>query len=582
MRNTRQRSSRGTRETRSRREGVLALGFWAAVLLGIGCLGGAKAAQAIPEPNAGGDVALSLRVPEAETWVIGDAIPLYWRFSNQSTQALGFIWEGCCRLNGRLDVKAVGSASGLEALPVGQALAHMFAKADRLDSGSAKEYPTKVGDWVNLPGTGRFVLNGTYRGVLPTQTPQVPRGLGMWKSLSKSEPIELSVLAVDDYLGQTADRVGRRGLRVSMSGPSQLPPLGPAMFRVVLENVGARERQLTWPDDEALWVLNAAGRRVAPLAVISGSAELVTLKPGERLEREFALTSDRFETEALGDYQMFVDLASGGPGEPRVPSNVVPLEWRLDSAEVAELVGHAAKGAGTGARNAPLKLLRVYLPEVGKHLAELDRSRFEPEARLLADRLLLASRIRPLAPRPGEAGVPLAIGASGELHWGSDVLRDAFAADRRGFREQVAELLTVRRHLGWDVTLVLVPDDSVRVERLGGLAGEFGALAPELAGPVELRWDVGGTNGPVRVSLGKAGVSGALEPDMAAIAKRDGGGWKLEIPGRNPEGAPRVGVGYLRVAIPGDVTWGELRAVLAPNVVSGGRLDATIVGNAGK
>ncbi|MBL9126422.1 MAG: hypothetical protein JNL97_02185, partial [Verrucomicrobiales bacterium] len=115
-------------------------------------------------------VSLTLHVPEAETWVLGDAIPLNWRFRNDSKQPLGFMWEGCCRLNGRLEVARVdrGVPEDLGTVPPGQALAHMFAKADRLEPDLAKDYDTRVGDWVALPGTGRYRLRGTYRGVLPT------------------------------------------------------------------------------------------------------------------------------------------------------------------------------------------------------------------------------------------------------------------------------------------------------------------------------------------------------------------------------------------------------------------------------
>src|SRR5688572_8948786 len=48
-------------------------------------------------------VQASLHIPPAETYVIGDTIPLFWRFENKSNVPLAFMWEGCCRLNGRLD-----------------------------------------------------------------------------------------------------------------------------------------------------------------------------------------------------------------------------------------------------------------------------------------------------------------------------------------------------------------------------------------------------------------------------------------------------------------------------------------------
>src|SRR5690606_1313859 len=123
-----------------------------------------------------------------------------WKFTNRSGTPLGFMWEGCCRLNGKLEVTT--REGSIATTPQGTALAHMFARADRLDPGVPKEYETLVSDWVELPGTGTYALRGTYRGVLPTQVPQVPRGLGLWRDAATSEPVQLAVLSVGDYLAQ--------------------------------------------------------------------------------------------------------------------------------------------------------------------------------------------------------------------------------------------------------------------------------------------------------------------------------------------------------------------------------------------
>src|SRR5690606_36419706 len=54
--------------------------------------------------SAAGDVRLELEIPERHTHVIGDGTPLIWEFTNLTGQPLGFMWEGCCRMNGTLDV----------------------------------------------------------------------------------------------------------------------------------------------------------------------------------------------------------------------------------------------------------------------------------------------------------------------------------------------------------------------------------------------------------------------------------------------------------------------------------------------
>ena len=509
-------------------------------------------------------VELALRMPQSETWVLGDAIPLYWRFSNQSTQALGFMWEGCCRLNGRLDVTTVATSGPLETAPVGQALAHMFAKADRLEPGIAKEYDTKVGDWVSLPGTGRYRLQGTYRGVLPTQFPQVQRGLSLWRDAATSRAVELSVLSVADYLAQREERVGRGRRRVTLTGPNRLSPLEPARFVIRVENLGNVERRLVWPDDAALWVVDAKGRRGAPMAAIGGATTHRVLPPDGVMELAFTIAPDRFESEPLGDYTLFVDLGEGRDGEPRVPSNVLSLAWRLGAAEVEALVREAAKGAGTGGRNAALKTLRVYLGDVGPELATLDRSRLDERARGLAGRLELASRLRPVSPKPGEVGIAVTVGAQGEMGWVEPVFAKILGAIGGGVRSQARELASVRRHLGWELTPVLVPADDTTLAGLLGAGDGLMADASDWTGPPEIRWLVGTNASPARLIL-RASSGSPNEPKSGPGLRGEDLRNRLR---QGPEG---------KMALPGETRWGEVRRVLEEVLRAGERRNIMVL-----
>jgi hypothetical protein len=511
-----------------------------------------------------GAVDLALRVPSAETWVLGDAIPLYWRFSNQSTQPLGFMWEGCCRLNGRLDVSAVATSGALETAPVGQALAHMFAKADRLEPGIAKEYDTKVGDWVSLPGTGRYRLQGTYRGVLPTQFPQVQRGLSLWRDAATSPPLELSVLSVADYLAQREERTRRGGRRLTLTGPQRMSPLEPARFGVRVENRGTTECRIVWPDDLAFWVVDGKGRRGAPMAVITGSTTNRVLLPGTGVDLSFAIPPDRLESEPLGDYTVFVDLGEGRDGEPRVPSNVLPLVWRLGSTEVEALVREASKGAGTGGRNAALKTLRVYLGDIGPELERLDRSRLDAQAGGLADRLSLAAGLRPVFPKPGEVGISVAVRADATLEWADPIVARVLGTHGGDVRSQARELASVRRHLGWELTSVLVPSDAVSLADLLRVTGEWVTEGSDWTGPPEIRWTSGTNAAPVRLVLRAAsGAPGEVrvEPGVtgddlrARLRESQGGGW----------------------ALPGATTWGMVRPVLMDTLRPGERRELLIL-----
>ena len=511
--------------------------------------------------SARAEVSLTLRVPEAESWVLGDAIPLTWRFANGSTQALGFMWEGCCRLNGRLEVSRAETGERLSTVPPGQALAHMFAKADRLEPGVAKEYDTRVGDWVALPGTGRYRLEGMYRGVLPSQFPQVPRGLGLWRDEARSSAVEFSVSSVADYLGQRDDRIRRRGWHLELAGPARWSPTGTNRFSLSVRNLRSEPRTLHWPDAFSLWVVDVDGRRKAPMAVIPGATAPRTVPSGGSTAWEFPVAADRFEGESLGDYRVFVDLAEGEDREPRVPSNTLPLAWRLGADEVLALVREAARGAGAGARNAPLKMLRVYLGDLGPELSRLDRRVLDPEARRLVDRLTLAARLRPLAPRPGDVGIRIVVGDRGELRWGDPVVHDGLGETGGSVSEQAKELLAVRRHLGWEITLVLAPSETVTLGTLADAASSLTAGVSEGLGPPEIRWSDGGTNAPARFVFSGATEDGAA--DGEALLRG--------------EESVRVEPGRTWVSVRRAVPWGQVLGRLAGTVRPGERREIRVI-----
>ncbi len=523
-------------------------------------------------------VSLALKVPEAETWVVGDAIPLSWEFTNGSERPLGFMWEGCCRLNGRLEVSDADTGAPLETAPPGQALAHMFARADQLEPGIGKEYETKVADWVGLPGTGRFRLRGTYRGVLPTQFPQVPRGLSLWKDAATSAPVEIAVLSVADYLKEREARSRRGGLSVTLSGPSRLSPLEPTRFKVRLENRGASERRLVWPDQAALWVVDSAGRRAAPSAVIPGATSHGVLPAGGTKEFAFVVEPDRWEGEALGQYSVFVDLA-GAVGEwPRVPSNPLSLGWRLGPDDVEALVREAARGAGTGYRNAALKRLRVHLGDVGPILAGLDLTRIDADAQGLADRLTLAWRVRPLGLKPGRVDIPVSVDRDGAPRWADPVLVEAFRSRPDELRGQAEELISIRRHLGWDLTLVIRPEDGTPMGRVRDVARSLvGDATTGWAGPAEIGLPKVGTNAPVRLVLKGVAGGGDTGPADAVVREDSNGGWRLDAGKGASPGTSLVGVRG-RVAAPLSIRWSDLRRVLEPHRVPGARWDLVPLG----
>lgn len=436
-------------------------------------------AEALPG-RAAVPVEAELVIPPAETYVIGDTIPLYWRFRNVSAEPLGFMWEGCCRLNGRLRVTLDGRV--IEPIPPGQALAHMFAKAERLDPGKARDFDTRLSDWVRLPQTGSYELRGRYTGVLPDQQPQLPRGTRLWREAAETGPIRLAVIGVDDYLARREQHTTARSLELTLDGPATVPPLGTNSFKLQVANRGSRPGNFAWPDDFQLWFVAADGHRVAlSSATIEDAFEQISLAPGAAFNREIPLTANQMEGEPLGDYQVFVDLAAATNGAPRVPSNAIPLRWNLGTSEVTDLLRAAAGGQRPGVRNAPLRLLRVYVAELGAVLGGLASAALPAEAQTLRTQLARASVLKPVAPVPGRVNWTLNVAADGSWSWADARLAAAARETAAVPLEQVRELLALRRHLGWEVVLAINPAEATPLGRLYALADQFGALRGELA-----------------------------------------------------------------------------------------------------
>jgi hypothetical protein len=452
-----------------------------------------------PEPP----VTAQLSIPPAEVHVIGDATPLLWRFQNSGDEPLAFMWEGCCRLNGRLNVT---SAEGdpVELIPPGQALAHMFAKAERLDPGVAGEYETRISDWVRLSRSGTYRLQGRYTGVLPTQQPQVPKGLALWRAAAETGPITFTVLSVDDYLKQRAGRAKAQGLELDLHGDDVVTPPRAVQLNLKLSNPGSQGQSVVWPDDFQFWLVDDAGQRVMNVPVyFEGTRVEWSLAAGEDLSHRIELDPTRFfEGVPFGDYRMFVDLSPRDRQALRVPSNPLPLHWRLEDGVVRSLVEQAAAGSKLGFRNAPLKLLRVYFGEIGGALEKAGDEAGDPKARELALELWRAGQLKPLAPRPGTVAWPLRLRTDGS--WLMQLAELERVATMLPEPSRLPELYGLRRHLGWTVEFTLEPEAGVTMADLFLAAGEVHSVQGAAGA-----WVRAGTYGAITNRLGGLTLRGS-------------------------------------------------------------------------
>lgn len=532
-------------------------------------------------------VGAELVIPPAETYVIGDSIPLYWRFTNKSATPLGFMWEGCCRINGRLTI----ARNGLEVppIPAVQAMAHMFAKAEVLAPSRSKDYETFISDWAVLPETGTYDLSGRYIGVLDFQKPQVPRGINLWREAALTGTNRLSVLSIADYLKQRTERTAKRGLSVEFSGPLKFPLLGSADWSVRVRNTGAEPRTFVWPDDLSVWVVNAQGFRETRVpSRLEGDYAEITVAPGKEFARHLMLDYSRMEGEPLGRYQVFIDLKTATNGLPRVPSNTLPLHWEFSTDDIAQLVSQAAAGNKVGSRNPALKFLRVYLAEFGALMNQVLIPANETKALELLSELSLAAAVKPFAPQPGRKDFEVTVNSSGTWRLADDMLSDALDPVPL---KSVQQLLRVKRHLGLDMGLTLIPEAKATAATWFTTARALAPLQSELAAPVHLRALPQSTNtaGVVNVRLEAAAANVVILLARADQGMQIRAAQKISNP-QAPQAAtvftpgdvktmkvvtapgellalvsdPRLRTPQVQVFCPADVTLAELKTVLAP------------------
>ncbi len=432
------------------------------------------------------EVTATIQVQPAEVYVLGDDIPLIWNFTNQSTNSLAMLWEGCCRLNGKLSVTTGGQP--VEILPPGASTFHTYAKAETLPPGQPMKFSSLLADWVRLPTGGEFELGGQYTGVLPNQTPQIPAGTELWRGTARATSTRLQVLGVDDYLAQRPARSQARGIKIQLSGPNRLPPVDAVAFTATFKNLTAAPLTLDWPGTFQLWLVDERGWRLAqaikhpPVA-----AENLALPPQGELRREFQLSSADLNGEPFGSLRLFLELSADAGGAGRVPSADLAIAWNLDLADTVTLLNAAAGGSSAGMRNPPLKLLRQYLGALLPHLRELRSGDLDGErARQLRDQLVLAGCVLPLAPKPGAVFLPLERKATGA--W-SVALPGAGCESITGLEAaaQVERIAGVRRHLGWDLTAEVDPGSATRLEELFALAKSLAPHQEQLAGPLTWR-----------------------------------------------------------------------------------------------
>ena len=449
------------------------------------------------------EVALELSIPTQKTYVIGDRIELDWNFTNRTTNALAFMWEGCCRVNGRVEMKRLGTPSvpkgrvrpshtgvgpgiyssgclhcrlakqrselEVKTAPQGPATAHMFAKAASLPATGQQSFNSFLANWVLLEESGDYQLTGNYLGVHPKQRPQMLRRGRLWTGITKSPAIDLSLLSVTDYLAEREARARVRGIEIGLFAPPHILPFRTNQLFIAFRNQGSQTASITFPGDIDIWIVNDKGVRLeSSRYLIKEYGRQLVLTPQKPVIAKFALDHDIWAGRPFGNYKVFVELKES-TNSIRVPSNPVGTEWKLDQKLVRELVIASANRPVTGRRNPQLKLLRQHLADLMEPLSQLASDGMGDKARELIKSLRLASRLKKIQPQPGTATLNLGVNAQGVASFQEPAIRQALSDLKSPF-QQLDQIVAVRRHLGWTLAV------NLRVNRQARLS----ALAPVL------------------------------------------------------------------------------------------------------
>jgi hypothetical protein len=476
------------------------------------------------------DVSARLELPSEGTHVIGDPIPLVWHFTNSTPKPLAFVWEACCRLNGRLDIRHDGQA--MPTTPPGPGTAHQFAKPAIIGPTGEQQFESMLADWAFLTNSGRYEITGRYVGVVEGQRPPVPASIALWRDLAVTPPTTIALLTVPDYLAQRQQRSLDRGLEATVTGPDALPPVGPATFEVRIHNASPGPLSLHWPLDGDLWLVDHAGLRIfrSPTKPDVAAKEL-TIGPGATVTEAFPVSVDDLNSAPLGDYGVFIDFPERD-GKPRVPSTLHPVTWNPGTGEVTGLLGAAADGRLVGARNAPLRRLRQYLASLSPQLSQIPTNDLSAKAVRLRHDLLLADCLADLPTRTGRATLQAEALPGGDWRFTEPaVLRCAQGSPA----EQLTAVTSVRRHLGLEIAINLHPlpattvADLINAARAIEAASDDLATAPRfitdaptnvVAGTISFPKEVPKAELRFRIADGKATFWNAAEParQFAAVA----------------------------------------------------------------
>ncbi len=441
--------------------------------------------QALGQTEESKGVELQLTIPEAPFHVVGDPAPLNWKFINPSDQRLAFMWEGCCRLNGR--VSATLGQVTFQSEPSNdpaQLTAHRFARAARLYPGKSTQFETAISDWLQISESGAYQFSASYTGLLDNQRPNVTPGWQLWRQSTQSKPVETTLLIPIDYVARRVTLGKASGLSLSIKKDNPWNPIHGIQLELTFKNQSGQQLFLSWPSEFGIWILDSDNRRV-PLSPtqIKTPPEELKIDPNDQIKKKITLDGRALESKPFGTYRVFVDYKTD---DRRTPSNLVDINWQLSQSQLANLIRAASGGAKTGLRNKPLKLLRLHIASLGQALFQVDVTRFDTKGQRLLSDLKLAAKLKSFGPKPGLVTVKLSIEKDGSLKFANQALAESLPP-KGSIVENLNSITSIQRHLGWTVAVELQPKERVTEMQIAQALESLKSIERNLSKPPVLK-----------------------------------------------------------------------------------------------
>ena len=328
----------------------------------------------------GGEFRVELLKPASAFYVVGEKIPMTWRFTNTTGEPLGLLWESCCLTYGEIVTE---SANGqfvprkrppAPPLPAGVSLPadpkaalawHALPQITEVAPGASVTFETALDDWVEIQKSGRYTLTAQYTGAPGTALQRHSR-IKLWNGKISAAPIAVDLLMPQDYLARKQDFALSAVLNAAPASRTILAPAnGPLKLNYLIRNNSDKPVTVS----RELWILDDQGRRLHPAATRVND-EPLTIPANATQSVDVSITPGDLLGSPLGaNYSAFLDFTTADGA--RFPSAAASFEWRIERTDVVHLLREAAKFPGRrGERSEPVRLLRFYAKELQPLLAD--------------------------------------------------------------------------------------------------------------------------------------------------------------------------------------------------------------------